>query len=102
MPSKDRIDPSLNKWLDPEKRSATGARARGASASPTGRKGLSAAALRLANRLGLTPEELVARIPADTLRRLKYPVIETVEEDGTRTYKRDLEVTEGPRSLSSR
>jgi len=98
MPSKDRIDPKANQWLrsGQEKRSATTPRAHGATGSRTG---LSAPILRLARRLGKRPEELVENIPADTLRRLKYPVIEKVEPDGTRSYSHDRQVSEGVISL---
>jgi hypothetical protein len=31
-------------------------------------------------------------IPADTLRRLRYPVIETIHADGSRTFKHDPQI----------
>lgn len=100
MPSKDPINQKANAWLSGQERpSATEHLARGATASQTGRRGLSSVVLRLASRLGIEPEELADRIPADTLRRLKYPVIETVEEDGSRSYKDDKQVMEGRSSL---
>jgi hypothetical protein len=98
MPERDPINPKANAWLNPSDKgrpNVTGLAGLGASASPTGRRGLSATVVRLAKRLGKSPEELTDNIPADTLRRLKYPVLEIVNPDGTRTFKRDLGVSEG-------
>ena len=98
MPSKDKVDPKANRWLrsDQGRRSATTSVDPGRTASRTA---LSAPLLRLAKRLGRRPEELAESIPADTLRRLKYPVIETVEPDGTRSYSHDRQISEGYVSL---
>lgn len=63
------------------------------------RKRLSSPALvRLADRLGKPVEELLKRIPKDTLNRLKYPMRETVEDDGTYSFKDPIMVIDGPRS----
>lgn len=51
--------------------------------------------LRLADRLGVDADELAKRIPEDTLRRTKYPVIEHVNEDGTRSFDHDAGIHEG-------
>jgi hypothetical protein len=104
VPSKDTYHakhPEANEWMsrDPEKLSATVSRARGGIVSRTAKRALSAQVLRLARRLERDPDELAKKIPADTLRRTKYPVIEQVNEDGTRTFKHDLGVTDGPRYL---
>ena len=101
MPSKDKIDPKANAWLhsDQAKRSGTERAAHGAPGSRIGRRALSSHVLRLAKRLGKTPEEIAERIPEDTLRRSKYPVLEIVNEDGTRTYKHDSGVSEDPLPL---
>lgn len=97
MPSKDPINPKANAWRSGQERpSETTAPARGATGSLIA---LSAPLLRLARRLGRKPEELAENIPPDTLRRLKYPVIETVEPDGTRSYRHDVQVSEGILSL---
>jgi len=50
---------------------------------------------RLAHRLGKTPEEMAKAIPADTLRRLKYPVIERRLPDGKLQFVHDLGIEEG-------
>ena len=44
----------------------------------------------LAAKLGLDPEELAKRIPEDTLRRLKYSVIEQLDENGLSMFKHDI------------
>lgn len=44
---------------------------------------------RLAKRRGKTTREYAKTIPADTLRRLQYGVLEIVNEDGTITFKDD-------------
>lgn len=44
----------------------------------------------LAKRLGRDPKELAENVPADTLRRLKSPVVEHVTEDGRRVFQHDL------------
>jgi hypothetical protein len=108
MPSRDPINRKANAWMvreglyDPERRSAiTQAEVTG-TGSRTGRHGLSAQLQRLARRLGKDPDELAANIPADTLRRTKYPVLESVNPDGTRTFEHDVGVSDGPRSLIRR
>jgi hypothetical protein len=57
--------------------------------------------LRLAERLGKNPDELAARIPTDTLRRTKYPVLES-EEDGYRSFKHDPGIEDGGRTAMTR
>jgi hypothetical protein len=96
-PSRDPINPKVNSWMssDQGRRSATARAARGQTGSPTGQRAFSASVLRLAKKLGLKPEELAEKIPADTLRRLKYPVREKREADGSTVYERDLDVSEG-------
>jgi hypothetical protein len=51
------------------------------------RRRMSALAMRLANRLGMSPDELVKEWPDDTLRRTKYPAVEEPQEDGSVLYK---------------
>lgn len=53
----------------------------------------------LARRSGSDPEALAATVPEDTLRRLKYPMHVTVNEDGTRKFEHDLGIVEGVKSL---
>lgn len=57
---------------------------------------------RLALRLGQDPDELAKSIPADTIRRLKYPVIEEVDAEGRRTFKRDPGIVDDGRNASVR
>ena len=60
---------------------------RGSSRASRSRRVIPGLVLRLAERLGVTPDELAERIPPDTLRRTQYPVRESVNPDGTRTYE---------------
>lgn len=70
-------------------------------ASRTGKRAPMAAHVQaLAARLGVDPEKLAERIPADTLRRLKYSMLEQVQPDGTRQYQHDVGVIrDGVRAL---
>ena len=71
-------------------------RRRRTSEEPTRkRRKVSAAIQRLARRLGRDPDELAAQIPADTLRRTRFPVLEEVDEVGKRTFKHDPQIVEG-------
>lgn len=90
QPSQDPINPEWNRWLREE------------SGKPPATKGHAQAATvqSLAARLGVDPEALAERIPADTLRRLKYPMLERIEPDGTRSYEHDLGIIiDGRRAL---
>lgn len=87
MPSKDsyhRKHPEVNEWMQ---RSKSGIASRS--------RNVSAQLMRLAQRLGRDPDELAKKIPADTVRRTKYPVIEVVNDDGTRSFKHDIGIHEG-------
>lgn len=98
MPSKDQMNPSAWEWLsDRAKQRVTALRVRKAA---TSRLAKSAAYVQdLARRSGLDPEALASRVPEDTLRRLKNPMLTRVNEDGTRSYEHDLGIVEGARSL---
>lgn len=92
-----RAHPKVNEGLrGSERPSETRPAARGATGSPTA---LSAQLVRLARRLGRPAEELAAQIPEDTLRRLKYPLLESMNEDGTRSYAHDPGIVEARKSL---
>jgi hypothetical protein len=78
----------------------TGAAAATPKAKPPTRK-MAAAIQRLALRLGKDPDEIAAKIPEDTIRRLRYPVIERELEDGTREFEHDLGI-EHDRARSTR
>jgi hypothetical protein len=54
--------------------------------------------IRLADKLGVPVEELYEKIDKDTLRRLKYPLRETDEPDGSRQFEDPIMVQEGIRS----
>jgi len=81
VPSKDPIDPKVNAWMKPAKK---------ASSSAT----MAAPLLRIARRLGKSPEELARTIPPDTIRRLKYPVREYAEPGGKTRYEHDIGIDE--------
>lgn len=102
MPSKDPINARANEWMkssDLGRPDATISAEPGQTGSRTERREMSGQVQRLARRLGADPDEIARRIPADTLRRTKYPVIETVNEDGTRAFKHDPMIEEGRRAL---
>jgi hypothetical protein len=105
MPSKDPINQKANAWMeqeglsDPERLSGIVRADRGRGATRTGRRVMAAPVQRLARRLEVDPDELVKKLPADTVRRLQYPVIETVNADGTRSFKHDIGVSEGRTAL---
>jgi hypothetical protein len=82
MPARDKINAKANEWIKDAGKVAPARKEVG----KTGRK-MSAQIQRLARRLDCDPDELSERIPDDTLRRTKYPVTETVNEDGTRCFK---------------
>lgn len=68
----------------------------GAVASPTV---LSAPLIRVAKELRKSPEDLSANIPAETIRRTKFPVLESRDENGLITYKEPPVAIEGVRGL---
>lgn len=87
MPSLDDYhakNPKVNAWRsgEPARRSV---------------RQMSALVERLAGRLGIDSDELVKKIPPDTLRRTKYPVIETVDENGFRHFDHDLGIQDDGR-----
>jgi hypothetical protein len=98
MPSKDQMNDPAWAWLSERaKRRVTALRAKKAG---TSRIAKSAAYVQeLARRSGLDPEALAERIPADTLRRLKFPMLVTVNDDGTRRFEHDLGIVQGVKSL---
>lgn len=110
MPSKDPINRKANEWMEregvlpsgSERQSETAPRARGRAGSRTARREMSAQVQRLAKSLGQSPDELAARIPADTLRRTKYPVIETLDENGRKVFKHDIGITDDALIASNR
>ena len=99
MPSKDTYHekhPETNAWMkDEDGNRVSSDRVRRHAIG----RSMSGQVMRLARRLRLDPDALAERIPADTLRRTKFPVIEQVTEDGKRIFKDDPGIIEGPRSL---
>lgn len=94
MPSKDTFhekNPELNAWLNP-----------GAPKRRSAGRQMSSQILRLAERMGVDPDELAAKFPADTVRRTKYPVLEHVDADGRRFFKHDIGVENDARLASVR
>lgn len=100
MPSRDPVNPKANEWLsDQGRREGIISAEPGRTGSRTERREMSGQVQRLARRLGADPDGIARRISADTLRRTKYPVIETVNEDGTRAFKHDAGIEEGRYAL---
>ncbi len=79
----------------------TGVAAHVPSTPTTPKKDMSGTVQRLARRLGVSPSTLAETIPADTLRRTKYPVVEQENEDGTTSYLPVKQVVTAPRSSAS-
>jgi hypothetical protein len=103
-PSKDTYQqkhPETNKWLGDEHVASPEVSALVRRPEKEQRR-MSGQILRLAKRLRRDPDELAAEIPDDTLRRTKFPVIEEVGEDGRRTFRKDPQIIEGPRSLTQK
>ena len=88
MPGKDKINPKANEWMEREGLSVPKAITAKPKQEP--KRKTSAQVQRLERRLGRKPDELAEEIPADTIRRTKYPVLEQRNPDGTRTFEHDL------------
>ena len=91
MPSKDQILPGVNDWMEPsvlERLDATENPGHRPGDSRTAKNAASVQAL--AARLGRDAEAVASSIPADTLRRCKYPVIPVRQADGSVRYDRDI------------
>lgn len=104
MPSEDRVNPQSNAWMDDDTSSGPTARTKRASSPGSGKEPVvarqSGVVQRLALSTGKDPNELAAAIPADTLRRLKFPVITQRNEDGTVTFKEhNVVIGDGRKSL---
>jgi hypothetical protein len=96
MPSKDPINLEANAWMessDLERLRETASPGSTRATSPTVKSAAHVQAL--AARLGRSEADLVAKIPEDTLRRLKYPVQSHTNPDGSVTYERDRGIVEG-------
>lgn len=95
---KDQMNEPAWTWLsDRAKRRATALRGKRRGTSLVAKS--AAHVLDLARRAGVDAEALASRIPADTLRRLKFPYLTQVQDDGTRKYEHDIGIVEGVKSL---
>lgn len=107
MPSEDKFHserPEVNEWLTRDEsgklREITQAERTNATSRTGKRVPMAAYVQALAARLGTSAETLAERIPADTMRRLKFPMLEHVEQDGLRTFKHDIGIIrDGVRAL---
>lgn len=88
MPSKDQMNDKAWSWLsDRAKRRETALRARKGATRSIAKN--AAHVQDLARRVGVDAEVLAARIPAETLRRLKFPMLVQIQPDGTRKFEHD-------------
>ena len=94
-PSADKINPDANRWLHRDASGKLRETAPEGQLPAAQRTAQSAFIQALAANLGSDPEELAERIPGDTLRRLKYPVIEQEQPDGTTKFLHDIGIREG-------
>lgn len=96
MPSKDPINLEANAWMESSDLERLRETESPGSTRATSRTAKSAAHVQaLAARLGRSESDLVAKIPEDTLRRLKYPVQSHTNPDGSVEYRRDPGIVEG-------
>jgi hypothetical protein len=90
-PSTDTVNLEANQWLEPSVLERLSATVNQGSTRGTSRTAESAAHVqRLAMRLGRSEAELAAKIPADTLRRLKFIALAHENPDGSTTYTHDV------------
>lgn len=108
MPSQDKFHeehPETNEWLTRDEDGVFHPKPGTTLASyQDSKKGLAAAKQAaqlqdLAERVGLDPEELAKRVPEDTIRRLKYPVIISTDDQGRQVFKHDPGIIQGERPL---
>lgn len=98
MPSEDPINEDANKWMR-EVGIEQGAGALVGKQPKPPKRRMAAAIQRLALRLGKDPDEIAAKLPEDTIRRLQYPVVERVAPDGKkREFEHDLGISDRTRS----
>lgn len=92
-------NPAMNKWMqaDPIHQGAASDASVQAKRSATARVTMSGLVQRLALRLGVSPESLAARIPEETIRRTKFPVVERMMPDGLIEFTTPSGIIEGVR-----
>lgn len=86
-PSEDPISEDANLWLRHE------------AAEKIRKRPMPARVQILARSTHVEASELAERIPEDTLRRLKYPMIEHSEPDGTSSFTHDQGIVDEARPL---
>ena len=97
MPSKDPINEQANAWMGGENLEV-GKGLEAATPKPAKKeRTMAAQLLRLARRLGVDPDELATKIPADTIRRLKYPTLEQRDREGARSFEHDIGIRQDGR-----
>ena len=90
-PSTDTVNLEANQWLPPSVLERLSATVNPGSTRATSRAAKSAGRVQsLAQRLGRSEAEVASKIPEDTLRRLKYPVLAHTNPDGSVTYTHDV------------
>ena len=97
MPSEDPIYEETRAWMREVGITTGAAVSVGKQPKPPKRR-MAAAIQRLALRLGKDPDEIAAKLSDDTIRRLQYPVLEHVSEDGKREFEHDLGISDRTRS----
>lgn len=75
--------PETNAWLRHEQASA---------------RQMSGQIERLARRMGKDPADLAGTMSPDTVRRTKFPVVETVDAEGRRIFKHDPGIVDDGRT----
>ncbi len=94
MPSEDPINEVANQWWY---RDAEGQiheiAAEGDNEVPSRPTENAARVQQLAAVLGFDSEQMAKRIPEDTLRRLKFPLVEQRQPDGTVAFQHDKGIT---------
>lgn len=92
MPSKDDFhakNPEVNRSFR-EMGINVGAGAAVPKRQPRITRKMAPAIIRLAERLGVSPDKLAEKYDEDTIRRLQYPVKEREEGDGSHSFEHDL------------
>lgn len=113
MPSEDKYHeqrPETNSWLERDESGAfrltaptrPGSFHASARANDASRTRNAAKVQALAAKLGLDAEKLAQRIPEDTLRRLKFPMLEQTDPlTGLTSFKHDVGIVEGRKGLTA-
>ena len=90
MAGEDKINEKANSWMKGENLEVAEGLVAAVPKQVKPERRMAAQILRLARRLGKSPDEIAENLPDDTIRRLKYPVLEQRGRDGTRSFEHDL------------